>query len=371
MRILLLTDSNSSHSRKWALGLAARGISIGIFSISSPCEDWYSASGIGMFVPLKFKQRIFSEGLFQKLKYLRLLNHLQKVIRVFKPDLIHAHYASSYGLLGAFSHFHPLVTSVWGSDVYDFPKLSVFHKALLQFNLRRSDRVLSTSRVMALEAQQYTDKKILVTPFGIDTSQFKPEVTSDRTKDEIVIGTIKSLEEKYGVAYLIEAFSILISRHPEVKLKLLIVGAGSLQKKLSLLTSSLGIDSLTEFTGSVPFGKIVEYHNRLDIYVAVSVDPSESFGVAILEASSCGKPVVVSNVGGLPEVVSDRVTGIVVPVRDAVTTADAIEKLVLDPELRRRMGEQGRSRVKEHYEWNDCVEQMIEVYKESGLEFNS
>ena len=369
MRILLLTDSNSSHSRKWALGLAARGISIGIFSISSPCEDWYSASGIEVFVPLKFKQGIFSGGVFQKLNYLRLLNHLQKVIRVFKPDLIHAHYASSYGLLGALSHFHPLVTSVWGSDVYDFPKLSVFHKAILQFNLRRSDRVLSTSRVMALEARQYTDKEILVTPFGIDTSQFRPEMTSDRMKEEIVIGTVKSLEENYGVAYLIEAFSIVFHKHPEIKLKLLIVGGGSLQKKLSLLTSSLGIDPVTEFTGSVPFGKIVEYHNRLDIYVAVSID--ESFGVAILEASACGKPVVVSNVGGLPEVVRDGVTGIVVPVRDAAKTADAIEKLVLDPALRHSMGDRGRSHVKENYEWSDCVQQMIEIYKESGLKLNS
>ena len=155
MRILLLTDSNSSHSRKWALGLAARGISIGVFSISSPAEDWYSASGIDMFVPLKFKQGVFSSGLFQKMRYLRLVGHLQKVIRTFKPDLIHAHYASSYGLLGALSRFHPLVTSVWGSDVYDFPKVSVFHKAVLKFNLKRCDQVLSTSKVMALETEQY------------------------------------------------------------------------------------------------------------------------------------------------------------------------------------------------------------------------
>jgi L-malate glycosyltransferase len=369
MKILLLTDVNSSHSRKWALGLAERGISIGIFSISSPAEDWYSSSGIEVFVPLKFNQGVFSAGFFRKLKYLRLLNSLRKVIRVFKPDLIHAHYASSYGLLGALSRFHPLVSSVWGCDVYDFPKQSVFHKAILKFNLNRSDKVLSTSNVMAKETEQYTKKKIIVTPFGIDTSKFKPEIEINPQKEEVVIGTIKSLEGKYGIAYLIEAFSILFHKHPGIKLKLLIVGSGSLQKKLSDLAGSLGISGVTEFTGSIPFGEIVEYHNRLDIYVAVSVDPSESFGVAILEASACGKPVVVSNVGGLPEVVKDGITGIVVPVRNAGKTAEAIEKLLLDRELRRSMGEQGRIHVKEKFEWNGCVQQMIKIYKELILKF--
>lgn len=371
MKILLLTDVNSSHSRKWALGLAERGISIGIFSISSPAEDWYSSSGIEVFVPLKFNQGVFSAGFFRKLRYLKLLNSLRQVIRVFKPDLIHAHYASSYGLFGALSHFHPLVSSVWGCDVYDFPKQSVFHKAILKFNLKRSDQVLSTSKVMAKETEQYTKKKIIVTPFGIDTLQFRPELKTNSHQEEIVIGTIKSLEEKYGIAYLIEAFSIVFHKHPGINLKLLIVGTGSLQKKLSDLAGALGIAGVTEFTGSIPFGEIVKYHNRLDIYVAVSVDPSESFGVAILEASACGKPVVVSNVGGLPEVVKDGITGIVVPVRNAGKAAEAIEKLLLDPGLRSRMGEQGRQHVKENYEWSDCVEQMIKIYEELRLRFST
>jgi L-malate glycosyltransferase len=364
MKVLLLTDINSSHSRKWALGLADRGIHTGIFSISSPAEDWYSSQGIEVFIPLKFDQHVFSSGIFRKSRYLTLSNHLRKVIREFKPDVVHAHYASSYGLLGALSRFHPLITSVWGSDVYDFPRKSFVHRALLKFNLERSDQILSTSKVMAKETELYTKKKIIVTPFGINTSIFHPDNSKSAGKEEIVIGTIKSLERKYGIAYLIEAFSILYHRHPELKLKLLIVGAGSLQKELSYLCQSLDIETVTEFTGSVPFGEIVDYHNRLDIYVAVSVDPSESFGVAILEASACGKPVVVSNTGGLPEVVIDGITGIVVPVKDAGKTADAIETLLVNPELRHSMGARGRSHVQENYEWNACLKQMTDIYKE-------
>lgn len=364
MKILLLTDINSPHSRKWAKGLADRGIRIGIFSISSPLEDWYTGCGIEIFVPITFKTGVFSSGISHKIKYLRLVHHLGKVIREFKPDILHAHYASSYGLLGALSGFHPFVISVWGSDVYDFPKKSMLHKALLKYNLKKSDQVLSTSRVMAGETSHYTDKDILVTPFGINTGQFMPEPETANGKKEIVIGTIKSLEEKYGVAYLLEAFSILFHKHPDIPLKLLIIGSGSLQKKLVNLSETLGIAGVTEFTSAVPFSEVVKWHNRLDIYVAVSIDPSESFGVAILEASSCGRPVVVSNIGGLPEVVMDGKTGMVVPVKDAEKTAEAIEKLLLDPGLRRSIGENGRNHVHENYEWNDCIQQMINIYQD-------
>ncbi len=364
MKILLLTDINSSHSRKWAKGLADRGIQVGIFSISSPSDDWYSASSIEVFIPVKFKPGVFSSGIFRKIKYLKLVPNLRKVIRVFNPDILHAHYASSYGLLAALSGFHPLVISVWGSDVYDFPKESRLHKALLKFNLKQSDQVLSTSRVMASETSHYTKKNILVTPFGINTSEFKPEPDIGNIKQDLVIGTIKTLEKKYGVSFLLRAFSILFHKYPDISLKLLIVGTGSLQKELIDLAETLGIAGVTEFTGAVPFAEVVKYHNRLDIYVAVSIDPSESFGVAILEASACGKPVVVSNTGGLPEVVIDGKTGLVVPVKDAEKTAAALEKLLFDPGLRQSMGKKGRSHVQENYEWNDCVQQMITVYED-------
>jgi glycosyltransferase involved in cell wall biosynthesis len=100
----------------------------------------------------------------------------------------------------------------------------------------------------------------------------------------------------------------------------------------------------------------------LSVSVSVSTLDSESFGVAVLEAAACEKPVVVSSVGGLPEVVEDGVTGLVVPPRDPVRTADAIEKLVLDDALRRRMGAAGRRRVADAYDWERSVDTMLSYY---------
>ncbi len=307
-----------------------------------------------------------SEGRLAKIQYLKVLPTLRRKIKEFAPDVVHAHYISGYGTLGALCGFHPLVVSVWGSDIFDFPQKSLFHRKLIEYNLRKADKILSTSKVMAKETQKYTEKDIEITPFGIDMEQFKPmEVDSLFDEDDIVIGTVKTLEEKYGIEYLIKAFKLVSDKYDNIPIKLLIVGGGSLEAELKQLAKDLGIEDKTIFTGAVPFKDIPKYHNMLSVSVSVSVSNSESFGVAIIEASSCAKPVVVSDVGGLPEVVEDGTTGFVVPPRDEKETAKAIEKLILNKELRVKMGNNGRDRVRKLYNWDDNIEQMIDIYKEA------
>ena len=304
-------------------------------------------------------------GGLSKLSYLKVLPELKKVIAGFKPDILHAHFATSYGLLGALSGFHPFILSVWGSDVFDFPKKSFLHKSILEYNLKKADKILSTSHVMAEETKIYTDKEIEVTPFGINIEQFKPEKV-DRaaltpfSENDVIIGTIKLLEEKYGINYLIGAFSIISRKHPGLPLKLLIVGDGSERNNLENLVKELKIDEKVYFAGMADYSKVPYFNNVLDVYAALS--NYESFGVAIIEAQSCGKPVVVSNVGGLPEVVEDGKTGFVVEKKNAEAAAEKLEKLVLDAGLLGMMGKAGRERVLKLYDWNENVAQMMEIY---------
>ena len=147
------------------------------------------------------------------------------------------------------------------------------------------------------------------------------------------------------------------------KLRLLIVGGGRDRSSLELLADSLDISKVTEFTGAVPHAAVPDYLNRLDIYVAASRLDSESFGVAVLEASASSLPVIVTDVGGLPEVVEDGVTGRIVP-RDAPhALAKAIEELILNEGLRKSMGLSGLHRVLERYSWKDSVSKMEEIYE--------
>ncbi|MCK5676916.1 MAG: glycosyltransferase [Flavobacteriaceae bacterium] len=363
MKLLLLSDPNSPHSIKWAKSLAQNDIDIIIFGLGDILVNDYDI--IENIKVITLNEKITrEEGALSKLKYLKALPQIKNIINTFKPDILHAHYASSYGLLGALSGFSPFVLSVWGGDIFSFPKKSFVHKLSLKYSLEKADRILSTSHIMAKETKLYTHKKIEVTPFGIDMEQFKPtKVKSVFEKHDIVIGTIKTLEEKYGIEYLIKAFKILVDQYQDAPLKLLIVGGGSLEKELKQLTKDLDIEDKTVFTGKIPFLEVPKYHNMLSVSVSVSILDSESFGVAILEASSCAKPVVVSNVGGLPEVVEDGVSGFVVPPRDEKETAKAIEKLILDKELRTQIGNRGRERVRKLYDWHDNVKQMITIYK--------
>ncbi|MEJ2618117.1 MAG: glycosyltransferase family 4 protein, partial [Ignavibacteriaceae bacterium] len=117
-----------------------------------------------------------------------------------------------------------------------------------------------------------------------------------------------------------------------------------------------------EFTGRIPSEKVAAYYNQMD--VAVFLSKNESFGVAVLEASACGLPVVVSDVGGLPEVVENNITGLIVEKENHLAAAEAIEKLLLEPDLRNKMGANGRKRVEKFYNWDDCVDQMINIYSD-------
>ena len=363
MKILFLSDGSSVHTKRWINSTVENGHVVHLFSLAPVNAADYPAHDF-TFTDFALQKRA---GGLSKLKYLKVLPELKKVVKQFNPDILHAHFATSYGLLGSLCGFHPFILSVWGSDVFDFPQKSFLHKAVLKHNLKSADKILSTSNVMAVETKKYTDKEIEVTPFGINTDLFKPEKVSRKdstpfSEDDVVVGTIKWLESKYGIEYLIRAFYAVSSKHPELPLKLLIVGDGSERTNLENLVSELGLDGKVYFTGRADYSKVPYLHKVIDVYVALSVLDSESFGVAIVEAESCGKPVVVSDVGGLPEVVENSVTGFVVERKNAEAAAEKLEKLVIDPELRKSMGNAGRERVLKLYDWNENVAQMMRIY---------
>ena len=359
MKILLLADPNSVHTLKWAISLADRGVNLFIFGLGDlKVRNYDSIENINV---LTLNQKVTNrEGYAGKIKYLKAVPVVKEIISDFKPDIIHAHFATSYGLLGALSNFSPLIISVWGSDVFSFPNKSFLHRLVLKYNLGKAGTILSTSEVMARETKKYTDKIIKVTPFGINLDEFNKKCNIKN--DELIIGTLKSLDKRYGIDTLLKAFNILVKKFTDLPLRLMIVGGGPEEDFLKSLASELRVSDYVYFIGRIPYEQIVEYHNQMAVTVFVS--NSESFGVAVIEASSCEKPVVVSDVGGLPEVVEDGVTGFIVPPRNPEATAAAIEKLILDESLRDKMGKAGRERVKRLYDWNNNVENMINIYED-------
>lgn len=371
MKVLLLADISSAHTQKWALGLASAGIRVGIFSLNRSAQDWYS--GIeNISVLYQASEKLDGQSFFEKMNYLSMLRRVKNAIKEFGPGILHAHYASSYGMLGALSGFHPYIVSVWGADVYDFPKQSILHKKILVHNLKKADRILSTSEVMKDEIRKYTNKEILVTPFGVDPEIFHPgKAPSPFSKDDIIVGQVKSLEKKYGTSILVSAFAIAGKRRPELRLKLLLVGTGSLEEKLKEQVKEMGVEKDVVFTGRVPHGRVADYHRMLDIYVSVSLDESESFGVSAVEACACEKAVIVSRVGGLKEVIIENETGLMVEPGNAEQAAQAIIRFAVSEILRKEFGMRARRHVMTHYIWKDNLHKMVSIYREVlGAEVN-
>jgi glycosyltransferase involved in cell wall biosynthesis len=360
-RILFLSDIDSAHTRKWAISLAERGCIIGIFSIRKSETDWFKEfPAIHVFDREGFGTERFHAGVAQKLSYLKLVPFLRKVLRAFQPDLVHAHYATSYGLLGVRSGFHPLIISVWGSDIFEFPRKSILHRLLVFNNLKNADAIFSTSEIMKREVLNYVNRDVAVTPFGVDTTIFQPsKVESLFSEGTKVVGVIKSLEPAYAIDVLIKAFA-LVKEQYSGELKLLICGGGTREAELKTIAAAAEFSSDIIFAGKIPPQEVPRYHNMIDIFANISLQ--ESFGVAVVEAMACEKPVVATAVGGLKEVVEENVTGIFVPPADVEKTADAILTLLRDPGKAKRMGKAGRERVLEKYDWNKNLDTIENLY---------
>jgi glycosyltransferase involved in cell wall biosynthesis len=99
--------------------------------------------------------------------------------------------------------------------------------------------------------------------------------------------------------------------------------------------------------------------------VTLSIEESESFGLAVIEAAACEVPAVVSNVGGLPEAVEDNVTGFIVESKNIQQAANALIKLITDRKLKNKMGKMGRERVIRDFNWNEKVIEMLNLYRKT------
>jgi len=365
MKVLMLGDPYEPHVIKWVSALVREGVEIILFSFNPGDPSLFPSDERITFYHSGFSEKLITgrPGNLSKLSYLRVLPKLKHVITRHRPDILHAHYAAGYGLIGALTGFQPFVLSAWGSDVVHFPTISPLHRKMIRFILKKAGRVLCTSRYMAGHIAKLAAIQAEITPFGIDTRIFYPmnhRTNQNTGQFPIVIGTIKKMKPEYNLHTLICAFYHVRRLLPEQPLRLLMVGDGTERRRLEELTHRKGLDAFVNFTGYIPYSEIATYHNKLDIYVNVSL--AESFGVSVLEASACQRPVVASGVGGLKEVVCHGHTGYLVEPGNIEAVARAICRLIKDPSLREKMGARGRAWVQQNYSLDSSVQQMLRVY---------
>lgn len=363
MKILILSDIQD-HGKKCAEGLLKLGN-----------EVYYAypkgmiSKGVKLAPGIKMIKLPYGGAKSYILNSYKL-RHLCKRI---KPDVVHVHYATGFGLLAMLAGVHPNVISCYGSDIFEFPNKNRFNNWLLCRILKKADALQSTSKVMSNEIQTIirdSNKKIDIIPFGINLEKFKPEKKKSINKRP-VIGFVKSLYPIYDIPLLLHAFKLVYEKLDERPV-LNIVGDGPLLLELKELVKSLKLDDSVSFLGRVPNEEIPRLLNSFDVFVNSSKE--ESFGVNILEAMACKVPVVATDCLGPKEVMENGKYGILLKDREPETMADAILQLLKDREIRETYINNGRRRVEACYDWNKNVialQQSLEKVVERHKIFNS
>jgi glycosyltransferase involved in cell wall biosynthesis len=289
-------------------------------------------------------------------------------------DVIHAHWAIPTGpaaVMAARKLHLPSVITMHGGDVYvnpeqgyDFPTRWYVRPAL-RWTLRHAGALTAITedcRQHALRAGAPAEHIRLVFN-GTDLRRFSPAENGNRGDPRFgphMVFACRQLFPRKGIRFLLEAGAELKSQFPD--LKIVLAGDGFERPELARLAAELGIASDVTFLGWVPNVELPQYYRA----AAVSVIPSleEGFGIPAAEAMGCEVAVVASDAGGLPEVVENGVTGIVVPRGDAKALAQAIGSLLADPQRRRVMGQAGRERALRLFDWDRSAQQFEEIYRE-------
>jgi glycosyltransferase involved in cell wall biosynthesis len=243
-------------------------------------------------------------------------------------DLVHAHWLPS-GLV-ALTCGRPFVVQLWGTDVELARRMQPLARAVL----RRSRLAVCASHALADAARGLDAREVRVIPSGVDL----PERVGEEAEPPEVLFVGRLSREK-GILELV---------HAADGLPLVVAGDGPLREQVP------------QARGFVPHHALGPLYER----AAVVAVPShrEGFGVACAEAMAHGRPVVASAVGGLLDLVVDGETGVLVPPRDVPALRGALERLLVDRELRRRLGEAGRERIRESFSWPAVTDATIAAY---------
>lgn len=223
------------------------------------------------------------------------------------------------------------------------------------------------------------NEKMTVVPNGTDIVRFHPESAIALKKeldlqDRKIILTVTRIVERKGIDTVINAIPKMIDRYPDVIY--LIGGGGPDRGRLEELVKHLGIDNYVRFLGRIPDNELAAYYNLCDVFVMPSktvLPDVEGFGIVFLEAAACGKPVIGTYSGGIPDAVKHGETGLLVNENDPAQLAEALLRLLGDERMRKKLGSNGLERVREEANWDDVAGKIYSVMgqqMETGARIN-
>lgn len=282
-----------------------------------------------------------------------------------------AAYAGAAGLF--FKWLHPktpfLLTLEEGdSEEHILNRVGFFYPFWSQI-FKKADYVQAESNFLAGFGRRHGAKApVEVIPNGVDVSRFTQEFPAEESaklrrqlnispEDKIVITTSR-LVPKNAIDVLIKSVAEVRSKVPN--LKCLILGVGKDEQMLKDLQKNLGLEKEVIFAGEIPHREIPRYLKIADIFIRAS--RSEGMGNSFIEAMAAGLPIIGTEVGGIPDFLRERETGLFVKVDDYKDLAQKILLLLQDEDLRLKLTRQGKDLAINHYSWDKIAQRLGEIF---------
>ena len=349
------------------IALAERGHDIHFIAYSMPFRLAHVAENIFFH-----EVNVNTYPLFEYPNY--TLNLTSKMVDVAKHeqlDLLHVHYAIPHAtsavlarqILGCEDYEIPVVTTLHGTDITIVGRDPSF-QPVVNYSINQSDGVTAVSEFLKRETYDRFSirKEIEVIPNFIDTRRFR-KMDKDHFKralcpnDEKLLIHVSNFRPVKNATQVVEVFHKLKSENHSVKL--LLVGDGPDRTATERLSRELGVFEDVRFLGKQE--PIEEILSIADVFIMPS--GSETFGLAALEAMACGVPVVASDIGGLPELITDGETGFLCPLDDVSCFADRIRSLLDDESMRDNMGRAARESAADRFDVNRIIPMYEEYYE--------
>ena len=302
---------------------------------------------------------------------------LLRVTKRQKSQVIYVHWVLPNGLVAAWVaaiRKIPFVISVHGSDIYMAQRNWLF-RTIARSIFRRASAVTACSPELRQEAIVLgAPENTLLLAWGADPVLFHPALhplenrhTFGWTQSELVVAALGRLVYKKGFNTLITALPEIVSHYPRVRV--VFGGDGPLREELICEADRLGMSNQVSFLGRIPWDHVQEFLASADIFVLPSVKDKygnvDGLPTVLLEAMSCGTPVIASDIGGVRMVVEHGRTGLLVPPGDTHALANAIATLAEDPDKRQAIGHAARRAIEEHFNWNSVVLRLVAVLEQT------
>ena len=349
-------------------------ISVGTFTHIGPYLDFFKQAGHDVhFISLspgpERSVPVYNVGLGGKYsetqgkwKYPFSMLRARKLVKQHKPDIVHAHYATSAGLTALVCGFHPAVVTVHGSDLTTGIKSRIW-KPLLKKVFRFADCINVVSKELSdMVLSLGIDRdKIEILTLGIDTEKysFVPKTKFDKSRLLKLVCT-RRLEKVFDHDTIIQALALL--RDEGLEFEMTFVGDGSLLNQLKQQVEDLGLGDRVSFAGRVPNDKLPELLGRQDVYLSASLWDGTS--LSLLEAMATGLFPIVSDIKANSAWLRNGVDGFLHRVGDAGDLANCILRLLDEPGIAEKAGIKNRANVVEKADRSKNMKRLELVYKD-------